>query len=340
MIDLGLRKYMKQNFNIGEKVKLIHTDEVATVRKIANGMVYVDLDGDEIPVYPEDIISLGGGGTRPTEQRRDFKPRDDDRPKEKVPMSLLVLKERGLLLIMEPFIDADKKPALQVYIQNGFHFAVHYNIILDFSDGVNHSHNGLLAPKTKKQLFPFQEDKLNDKPNIYLSAWQVKGEENEIELRIRATSHFKKKKKFEGFSEEVFVYEIFNEWPGRRSELERHHISKEELEALIKSNKIQHYDNADMKTGGIEEIDLHASSLGINEKEASGEILEKQLSAFKKVLERAIQNKRERLVVIHGYGKGKLKNEVCNILDSDYSFLPYRNEYHHRYGHGATFIDL
>ena len=203
------------------------------------------------------------------------------------------------------------------------------------------SHNGLLAPKSKKQLFPFQEDKLNDKPNIYLSAWQVKGEENEIELRIRATSHFKKKKKFEGFSEEVFVYEIFNEWPGRRSEIERHSISREELEALMQSNKIQNYDSADLKTGGIEEIDLHAASLGINEKSlAAGEILEKQLTAFKKVLERAIQNKRERLVVIHGYGKGKLKNEVCNILDSDYGFLPYRNEYHHRYGHGATFIDL
>ncbi len=330
---------MKQNFRQGDKVNLIHMNETATVTRIANGMIYVNLDGDEIPVYPEDI-ALAVGGSRPAE-RPDFKPRTDERPKEKVPMSLLVLKERGLLLIMEPFIDQENKPALQVYIQNGFQFAVHYNIILDFSDGVNHSHNGLLAPKTKKQLFPFQEDKLNDKPNIYLSAWQQKGDENEIELRIRTTAHFKKKKKFEGFNEEVFVYEIFNEWPGRRSEIERHHISKEELEVLMKTNKIQHYDNADLKTGGIEEIDLHAVSLGINEKAlASGEILEKQLTAFKKVLERAIQNKRERLVVIHGYGKGKLKNEVCNILDADYSFLPYRNEYHHRYGHGATFIDL
>ncbi len=330
---------MKQNFRQGDKVNLIHMNETATVTRIANGMIYVNLDGDEIPVYPEDI-AIAVGGSRPAE-RPDFKPRTDERPKEKVPVSLLVLNERGLLLIMEPFIDQEQKPALQVYIQNGFQFAVHYNIILDFSDGVNFSHNGLLAPKTKKQLFPFQEDKLNDKPNIYLSAWQQKGDENEIELRIRPTAHFKKKKKFEGFSEEVFVYEIFNEWPGRRSEIERHHISKEELEVLMQTNKIQNYDNADLKTGGIEEIDLHATSLGINEKAlASGEILEKQLTAFKKVLERAIQNKRERLVVIHGYGKGKLKNEVCNILDADYSFLPYRNEYHHRYGHGATFIDL
>lgn len=330
---------MKQNFRQGDKVNLIHMNEQATVTRIANGMIYVNLDGDEIPVYPEDIALAVGGSS--SVERSDFKPRTDERPKEKVPVSLLVLNERGLLLIMEPFIDQEKKPALQVYIQNGFQFAVHYNIILDFSDGVNFSHNGLLAPKTKKQLFYFQEDKLNDKPNIYLSAWQQKGDENEIELRIRPTAHFKKKKKFEGFNEEVFVYEIFNEWPGRRSEIERHHISKEELEVLMQTNKIQNYDNADLKTGGIEEIDLHAASLGINEKSlASGEILEKQLTAFKKVLERAIQNKRERLVVIHGYGKGKLKNEVCNILDADYSFLPYRNEYHHRYGHGATFIDL
>lgn len=339
MIDLGLQKYMKQDFRAGEKVTLIHMNETAIVTRVANGMIYVNLDGDEIPVYPEDI-TLIANGSRPVE-RREFRPREEQRPKEKVPISLLVLKEKGLLLIMEPFIDQENKPALQVYIQNGFQFAVHYNIILDFSDGINFSHSGLLAPKTKKQLFPFQEDKLNDKPNIYLSAWQQKGDENEIELRIRPTAHFKKKRKFETFPDEVYVYEIFNEWPGRKSEIERHHISKEELEALMKANKVLNYDNADLKTGGIEEIDLHASSLGINEKIlASGEILEKQLSAFKRVLERAIQNKRERLVVIHGYGKGKLKNEVCNILDSDYSFLPYRNEYHHRYGHGATFIDL
>ena len=87
MIDLGLRKYMKQNFNIGEKVKLIHTDEIATVRKMANGMIYVDLEGDEIPVYSEDIISIGGGGNRPTDQSREFKPREENRPKEKVPMT-------------------------------------------------------------------------------------------------------------------------------------------------------------------------------------------------------------------------------------------------------------
>lgn len=96
---------MKQNFRQGDKVNLIHMNENATVTRIANGMIYVNLDGDEIPVYLEDI-ALAIGGSRPAE-RPDFKPRTDDRPKEKVPVSLLVLNERGLLLIMEPFIDQE-----------------------------------------------------------------------------------------------------------------------------------------------------------------------------------------------------------------------------------------
>ena len=45
---------MKQNFRQGDKVKLIHMNENATVTRVANGMIYVNLDGDEIPVYEED----------------------------------------------------------------------------------------------------------------------------------------------------------------------------------------------------------------------------------------------------------------------------------------------
>lgn len=97
---------MKQNFRQGDKVNLIHMNEQATVTRIANGMIYVNLDGDEIPVYPEDIALAVGGSS--SVERSDFKPRTDERPKEKVPVSLLVLNERGLLLIMEPFIDQEK----------------------------------------------------------------------------------------------------------------------------------------------------------------------------------------------------------------------------------------
>ncbi|HAP00430.1 MAG TPA: hypothetical protein DCQ93_00760 [Bacteroidetes bacterium] len=332
---------MKQYFNQGDKVTLIHTKEIATVRRIANGMVYVDLDGDEIPVYTEDISLLQAG------HKSEHHPRNNNQPvqlkqKQNVPVEKIVSLENGLSLVMEPFTNQEQKNALSVFIHNGFGFAVHFSILIDFADGSSLNHEGLLAAKSKKQLFSFEEDKLNEKPNIYLSTWKVKGDENETEMRIRATSHFKKKRKFSGFDSEVFVYEIFMEWPGRRSEIERHSISKEELKTLIEQNKISEYQqSADMKTGGTEEIDLHAGSLGINERELSaGEILNKQLSVFKNVLNRAMVNKRDRLIVIHGYGKGKLKNEISRILDEEYPSLIYRNEYHHRYGNGASFIDL
>lgn len=336
---------MKSQFNPVDKLTLIHTNETATVRRIANGMIYVDLEGDEIPVYEEDVKLLQAGSRKPQFEQRPSSPQQPrypfNKPKQQVPVEKIVSLENGLSLVMEPYTNPEQKPALTLFIHNGFGFAVHFNILLDFADGSSLTHEGLLAPKTKKQLFSFDEDKLNEKPNIYLSSWKEKDNINETEIRLRATSHFKKKRKFSGFDNEVFVYEIFMEWPGRRTEMERHHISKEELRALMQSNKVANYDNADLQNGGVEEIDLHAAALGIIEKDFSpGEILEKQLTAFRRVLERSIQKKRERLIVIHGYGKGKLKNEVCNILDDYYSFLPYRNEYHHRYGHGATFIDL
>lgn len=81
MIDLGLQKYMKQDFRAGEKVTLIHMNETAIVTRVANGMIYVNLDGDEIPVYPEDI-TLIANGPRPAE-RRNFAPVKSNDQKKK-----------------------------------------------------------------------------------------------------------------------------------------------------------------------------------------------------------------------------------------------------------------
>jgi len=42
------------------------------------------------------------------------------------------------------------------------------------------------------------------------------------------------------------------------------------------------------------------------------------------------------LIVIHGIGKGVLKNEISGILNQTNGIQRYVNEYDIRYGYGAT----
>ena len=85
------------------------------------------------------------------------------------------------------------------------------------------------------------------------------------------------------------------------------------------------------------EIDLHIEELlddysGMT----NSQIIQAQLNHFQKALNKAIDNKYQRMIVIHGVGNGKLKQEVRTILNS-YS-MQYFDAAYSKYGYGATEI--
>ncbi|MEO6902869.1 MAG: DUF2027 domain-containing protein [Bacteroidia bacterium] len=88
------------------------------------------------------------------------------------------------------------------------------------------------------------------------------------------------------------------------------------------------------------EIDLHIEELlenysGMN----NAEIVQVQLKEFQNALDTAINNHCRRLIVIHGVGNGRLKQEVRNILLANKSLKFYDASYA-RYGFGATEIAI
>ncbi|HNN32341.1 MAG TPA: Smr/MutS family protein, partial [Chitinophagaceae bacterium] len=68
------------------------------------------------------------------------------------------------------------------------------------------------------------------------------------------------------------------------------------------------------------------------------EILTLQLNEFEKWYNIAIANKLPSFIVIHGVGKGKLKDEIHEILKSKKEVKNYINQYDARFGYGATEI--
>ena len=91
---------------------------------------------------------------------------------------------------------------------------------------------------------------------------------------------------------------------------------------------------------GVVEIDLHLHQIMENDRGlSSGEKLGYQLRYFERMLSGAIQNKKRKMIVIHGVGEGRLRDEVHNILKY-YSGVRYRDADPRRFGSGATEIEI
>jgi hypothetical protein len=98
------------------------------------------------------------------------------------------------------------------------------------------------------------------------------------------------------------------------------------------SNKIERADDT---------IDLHLEKVDSgNGPVPHQDALFIQIEKFEAALDKAIGAGKLEFRVIHGYGKGKLKEAICKILDKHPHVRSYENDHHSRYGHGSTLIQL
>lgn len=95
------------------------------------------------------------------------------------------------------------------------------------------------------------------------------------------------------------------------------------------------------KAGFSDTLDLHAYALVDEPRDYnSTEILILQLKAFESFLDEAVSIGFDKVTVIHGVGKGKLREEIFSILRHHPFVDYYKNEFHPKYKFGATEIFL
>ena len=63
-----------------------------------------------------------------------------------------------------------------------------------------------------------------------------------------------------------------------------------------------------------------------------------QLTTFEKYLDLALLHQQPSLIVIHGVGSGKLRDEIHALLANRKEVKQFFNRYHPAYGYGATEI--
>lgn len=90
-----------------------------------------------------------------------------------------------------------------------------------------------------------------------------------------------------------------------------------------------------------ESLDLHAGTLlGDTTGMSAGEIVEAQLRHVGEYLETAIRVGVPKVYIVHGKGSGALRRRVHELLGRMGDIEGFRGEYHPRFGHGATTVQL
>ena len=102
-----------------------------------------------------------------------------------------------------------------------------------------------------------------------------------------------------------------------------------------------HHELFERKKDFRHEIDLHIKALHADPASLSGEeMLFCQLRACEQFLQDAIMCGAGTVYIIHGVGKGRLRDEISRLLRTYREVKTFKNEYHAKYGFGATEVEL
>ena len=357
----------KQLLGIGTKVKFLTTPDSGTiVDKLGDGMVMVQLDGIDmdIPAFEEDLVRVEDFSS----QSVGFQIVKSNAPikKEKInvfakpdiqafdPLSIKsVFKDSGVHLAFLPV----KKPSgevekFDILLVNDTAFEVLFALDFVLFDEVKWTKDGMLKPVKFEKVGEVVFDDINDSPQIDVSIKPVftegVGEELLKTLKIKAKQFVKNLQVVSCISIEAHLFTAFeqlSEAQNDGSDLKNYtkDVTKTVQLKKQKDDFIRH-DTTPSPTeyaSFVPEIDLHIEMLHDNPTSVpADEIIRYQLRAFEFFMEKAVRLNVPKVYAIHGVGKGKLRDSIAARLRRHPDVLMFKNQYHEKYGWGATEIWL
>jgi len=340
-------------FAKGSRVRFKHTgDEGEVVDRIDDDMIMVRLDdGDEIPAFVDHLERLDKSNKSPVKAKvvKLEKPPSPKRPEANVAPQYSILKSIGIQLAF----DADESPGgpatYQMYLINDTPFDVIFNFSLSINGSLQQKVNGKLESVSIQTLGILPFDSLNDSPRVELECWKVNtqgtGKRFYKDFKIKPQQFFKRIRTAPILNKPVHHYKVFENLKDEPSK-------QEDLKAYTARNRQTDVEPESPLASGLRsievlnpeefasfkpEIDLHIKSLTpLYNKMNKADILRLQMKHFDAFLEKAIRVGVDRIFVIHGVGKGKLREVIATRLAGHPRVKAFKNEYHPSYGFGAT----
>jgi hypothetical protein len=340
-------KNTHMKFQVGDKVLLIHSNEEGKVIDIINKkMVTVDVNGVEFPVYTDQI-------EHPYYKR--FTEKKPEPPKQKQYIDS-VKKEKGsnlknykvdegvwisfLPVFDKDIFDDDVVEYFRVYLVNNTDTSFRFTYHLRYTGDSEFDLTNEILAFNDFYIHDVAFEKMNDSPRFdfefSLSQPDKKRADYfEASFKIKAKQLFQRIEEMLKQQEASFSYLLMQTYP-ERTITEKVDMSK------LTSAGYKVYDAGNAKQylpPARTVIDLHIEKITDQWKHLSNfEILSTQLAEFEKYYELAVLHVQPSLTVIHGVGEGKLRDEIHEILRTKKEVKSFVNQYHPRYGYGATEI--
>ncbi len=339
-------------FEVGDKVVVKHSNEDGEVVDIINDkMVMVNVRGVKFPAYTDQLEYPYFKQFTEKKLFPEKKPKkyiDQLPPEKRAPGSQ---KERiakladGVWLTFLPVFESDEfgddiVESLKLHLVNNTPQG--YN----FSYNLNYSGESDFA--LDNQAFPFQDfylhdvpfANLNDNPVFEFEFSMINPEKRKVEhfensLKLKAKQVFARIEEIKQKGEATFSYKLFDSFPDKPYEdnVNTAPLTSSGFRIYEASKARQHLEAA------RPELDLHIEKLSDDWSHMDNfEILTLQLQQFEKYFDLAAAHRLPSMVVIHGLGSGKLRDEIHELLRLKKEVKSFINRYDPRYGYGGTEI--
>ena len=333
-------------FQVGDRVLVLHSNEEGEVIDIMNEkMVMVDVKGVKFPAY---IDQLDFPYFKQFTEKKLFPGKKEKKYIDDVRME----KEKqinkvsdGVWITFLPIMDTDEfgdeiVKELKVHLVNHTASGYHFTYKLKFFGHPDFELNNQVHAFEDFYLHDVAFEDMSDSPSFeiefsLLQPDKQKADRYETLLKLKPKQLFGKIEEIKQKNEATFSYRLFQDYPGK--------VTREETGLGILATKgIKIYDASQARqqlepARGV--IDLHIEKIIDDWKGLSNyEMLDLQTKTFEKYYELALQHHLPTLIVVHGIGKGKLRDEIHDILRTKKEVKSFVNQYHPSFGYGATEI--
>lgn len=333
-------------YQLGDKVLILHSNEEGEIIDIINDkMVMVEVRGVKFPVYTDqiDFPYYKRFTERKLFPKEKTKVYAEDIKKEKKQPEIKVAD--GVWLSFLPVLDTDEfgddvVEELKVHLINRTPDTLSFQYQLQFF--------GKSEFELKNEMLPFSDFYLHDVPFSEMSdspaftfdfmlkpQQKDKAEHFEAGIKLKPKQLFARIEEIKLKGEATFTYKLFEEYPDRPVEVALDFGS-------LAAKGIKIYDAKEARKHlppARTVVDLHIEKL-VNDWQhmSNTEILDIQLKEFEKWYELALAHHQPHMIVIHGVGSGRLRDEIHDLLRLKREVKSFVNQYHPSFGYGATEI--
>ncbi len=338
-------------FKIGQRVRMVRTENFGVVTALLdNGLVEVRLDAGKghlsLPseileavqerviqqappaaATPMEVGADAGAGTEAEEQGE------------------------GVRLAFDPQLDNEANPvAYETYLLNGSKYKIIYELKMKTHGDRRWAKSGQLEPGAKKRLEAIEYRWLNEKLSCELDVRTVKaggtGPRHFKKVNLKAAQFFQTLQDVPELYRDAHLYVVFPKLDNTRTapaaaprSTSLKALTAEAIRARPKKDSSKRKVTLDLaeKLEFEETIDLHLHKLVEDpDKVAKHERLQLQLKAFDEYIDKALRLGVDSVFIIHGVGSGALKRAIHSRLHRTKYIRKFTNEYHPKYGYGAT----